>query len=125
MVQIPNRPGRAASDLQYQEMCERVAGFQDRLGTPLDPGIFETVVMLNLQGFPTLQSCEGHLDHGCFYPWVTVVDQQQDRLVSQLWVQVCDLQAKAQTPGTQEACDTWLAADVALQLVVARYEQGN
>lgn len=44
----------------YQEMHARVATFTDKLGTPIDPGIFETVVALNLLGLHTLQSCEGH-----------------------------------------------------------------
>ncbi|MDQ2902785.1 MAG: hypothetical protein M3Y81_04435 [Chloroflexota bacterium] len=42
----------------------------DRLGCSIDEGILEIVVALNLLGFPTCQSCEGHLDDGLPYPWV-------------------------------------------------------
>lgn len=42
----------------------------DRLGCPIDEGILEMVVALNLLGFQTCQSCEGHLDEGHPYPWI-------------------------------------------------------
>lgn len=42
----------------------------DGLGYPIDEGIREVVVALNLLGFRTSQSCEGHLDGGHPYPWV-------------------------------------------------------
>lgn len=42
----------------------------DGQGCPIDEGIVETVVALNLLGLPTCQSCEGHLDDGWPYPWV-------------------------------------------------------
>ncbi|HEU5382600.1 MAG TPA: hypothetical protein VFV38_44905 [Ktedonobacteraceae bacterium] len=42
----------------------------DRTGCSIDGGILEAVVALNLLGFPTCQSCEGHLDGGLPYPWI-------------------------------------------------------
>jgi len=42
----------------------------DGMGYPIDDGILETVVALNLLGLRTCQSCEGHLDDGLPYPWV-------------------------------------------------------
>ncbi|HEU5383148.1 MAG TPA: hypothetical protein VFV38_47720 [Ktedonobacteraceae bacterium] len=42
----------------------------DRLGCPIDEGILETVIALNLLGFPTAQSCEGHLDRKYPSPWI-------------------------------------------------------
>ncbi len=42
----------------------------DGQGCPVDEGITETVVALNLLGLHTCQSCEGHLDDGWPYPWV-------------------------------------------------------
>ncbi len=44
----------------------------DALGNPIDEGIFETVVALNVVGIPTTQSCEGHLGYGLPYPWVDI-----------------------------------------------------
>lgn len=35
----------------------------------IEPGIRESVRVLNSEGFRTLQSCEGH---GVCYPWVTL-----------------------------------------------------
>jgi hypothetical protein len=104
-------------------MHERVATFTDKLGMPVDPGIFETVVVLNLLGLHTFQSCEGHIDHGAPYPWVTVVDEEQERLFNRRWLAVCQLEEQAKEAGTQEAYDRYLAADVQLRLVIARSEQ--
>src|SRR4051812_35177425 len=52
-----------------EEKFKRVA---DRLGRPIDDGIFKTVVALNVLGISTRMSCEGHLDHGLPYPWVDI-----------------------------------------------------
>ncbi len=57
---------------RWERMATQLAQVTDRLGNPIDPGIFETVVTLNLLGFPTVMSCEGHLDHGMGAPWVDV-----------------------------------------------------
>ncbi|MEI7810598.1 MAG: hypothetical protein WCI41_03535 [bacterium] len=43
----------------------------------LDEGIRETVVALNLLGFPTIQSCEAHLDHGSPGPWVMIAAKNE------------------------------------------------
>jgi len=53
-------------------LCQRVA---DRLGTPLDPHIFEIVVALNLLGIVTIASCEGHEDHGTHAPYIDIKAQ--------------------------------------------------
>lgn len=46
----------------------------DRLGMPIDSEILKTVTLLNLLGFPTRQSCHGHLHindkEGLPYAWV-------------------------------------------------------
>ena len=50
---------------KQEEWKKREAEIQettDGLGLPLDKGIVEGVVALNLFGFPTSQSCEGHFD---------------------------------------------------------------
>jgi hypothetical protein len=54
----------------WEEAEAFAAHLVDRLGCPIDSGIREAVVALNLLDFPTSQSCEGHLDHGCSYPWI-------------------------------------------------------
>ena len=40
----------------------------------MDNGIKKTVALLNLLGYTTLASCEGHLDptHGSLFPWIHV-----------------------------------------------------
>ena len=56
----------------WQEAAVYFEKVTDRLGRPIDVGIFDTVVALNVLGIPTLQSCEGHLTHGLPYPWVDI-----------------------------------------------------
>lgn len=58
----------------WQEMRSRVTHMKDKLGKEVDPGIAETVVVLNLLSIPTTQSCEGHLDHGTGAPWIDIED---------------------------------------------------
>lgn len=54
----------------WKETENSLRQITDELGCPIDEGILETVVALNLLGLPTCQSCEGHLDDGLPYPWV-------------------------------------------------------
>lgn len=56
---------------EWQEVGERVAHLVDKLGRGIDPHIVDTVIALNALGIETSQSCEGHLDHGRPYPWIT------------------------------------------------------
>lgn len=67
---------REVKEQQWQTMATRVAQMKDKLGKGIDPGIFETVVVLNLLGLPTTQSCEGHLDRAAGAPWVDIGDTQ-------------------------------------------------
>lgn len=55
---------------QRDQLAEEIDAWADGLGYPLDEGIKETVIVLNLLGFTTNGSCEGHLNWGCAYPWV-------------------------------------------------------
>ncbi len=57
-------------ELRWQEMTKYCSHITDRLGQPIDQGILETVIALNVLGIPTVQSCEGHVDHGICAPWV-------------------------------------------------------
>ena len=44
----------------------------DKLGVPIESGIFDTVLYLNSLGFPTTQSCEGHIGQSLVAPWVEI-----------------------------------------------------
>jgi hypothetical protein len=57
---------------KWDELAKKFSRFTDRIGMPIDEGIFETVVALNALDIPTSMSCEGHLDHGLPYPWIDV-----------------------------------------------------
>ncbi len=103
-------------------MYERVSTLTDKLGTPIDPGIFETVVALNLLGLHTLQSCEGHLDHGCPYPWVTIIDEERSRTFNRMWLSVCELEEQAKASRTATAYDCYLSADIQLRALLAKWE---
>ncbi|GER84439.1 hypothetical protein KTAU_30750 [Thermogemmatispora aurantia] len=104
----------------WQQACDALAQLTDALGTPIDPGIVETVVLLILLGFPTVPSCEGHLDHGTPYPWVTVVDRALQRRFLQQWQQVCQLQEQAHQSGDPAALDRSYRALAELQLAQAQ-----
>lgn len=54
----------------WEEAFAEAQQYVDGLGCGIDQGILETVVALNLLGFRSTASCEGHLDHGHAYPWV-------------------------------------------------------
>lgn len=108
---------------QYHEVCAYVQSLRDRLDIPIDPGIFETVVALNLLNLLTFQSCEGHLDHGCPYPWVTVIDSERRSQYLRMWMQVCELEKQAEE--SLEACERYLTADVALRARCIDWEVGD
>ncbi len=55
---------------QWDQMEMRFQKAVDGLGKPIDPGVKDTVVVLNLLGFATIRSCEGHIDWGRGYPWI-------------------------------------------------------
>lgn len=122
MVHAPSRQNASTLEQRYQEMREQVLTFTDKLGAPIDPGILETVVMLNLLGLRTSQSCEGHLEHGCPYPWVMVMDNERSRAFNRMWLQVCELEEQAKTAMTVQAYDCYLSADTHLRACIARWE---
>jgi hypothetical protein len=53
----------------HQQECAMIA---DQLNTPLDPGIFATIVAFHALQIYTIGSCEGHLDHGSGAPYVDI-----------------------------------------------------
>ncbi len=54
----------------YKRIKRKLEQTGDKLGRPIDPLVFETVLYFNLLGIETAASCEGHLDHGVAAPWV-------------------------------------------------------
>jgi hypothetical protein len=106
----------------WEEGCTAVEQFTDHLGATVDRGIFETVVALNLLGFRTYQSCDGHLDHGAFYPWVDVVDIERERAAMKEWINVCELEELAEATQTEEAYERYLAADTEMRCRSSRWE---
>ncbi len=58
---------------KWREVIRHLRDVTDGNGMPIDPGILETCVILNLLDFRTEMSCEGHLDHGLPYPWVRII----------------------------------------------------
>lgn len=63
---------KTQKEQQWQQRVNELGHITDALRKPIDLGIFETVVALNLFDIHTTQSCEGHLDRGIAAPWVEV-----------------------------------------------------
>ncbi|MBE3560460.1 MAG: hypothetical protein IMW89_14735 [Ktedonobacteraceae bacterium] len=58
------------AEATFEEAEAEVRQWGDRQGNGIDPLMIPVVAGLNLLGIRTIQSCEGHLDHGFGYPWV-------------------------------------------------------
>jgi hypothetical protein len=73
----------------WNDMAAQVDTWVDGLGMGIDPEIKNTVIVLNLLGFKTDASCQGHIDRGVPAPWVdfTVKDPELDALHKQ-WVAI-------------------------------------
>lgn len=56
----------------WKSMSAEVDTWADAIGNPIliEPGIKDTVIVLNLLGFKTRGSCEGHIGWRCASPWV-------------------------------------------------------
>jgi len=120
MVDTPHR--QQTEEERYQEMSAYVSNLTDKLGMPIDSGIFETVVVFNLLGLQTFQSCEGHMDHGCPYPWVMVIDNERSRIFNRMWMRVCELEKHAKVAQIKEAYDCYLSADIYLRVLMVKWE---
>ncbi len=67
------RPTNTALEQRKEQWEQTLAGLdriRDGLGHGIEEGIKEAVVGLQLRGFKTTGSCEGHNDWGLPYPWV-------------------------------------------------------
>lgn len=62
----------------WQTLEKEVDTWTDALGMPIDPKIKDIVIVLNLLGFKTEQSCQGHIDHGRAYPWVAFLVENRE-----------------------------------------------
>jgi len=60
---------------EWEALVEHFSRVTDAHGRPIDPEIFETVVVLNALGIPTIMSCGGHIDdgRGLLLPWIDMV----------------------------------------------------
>ena len=65
---------------KWEELAKRFKETTDKLGMPIDSGIFDLVVTLNALDFPTSASCWGHLERGVAAPWVDI----QPKLTSEI-----------------------------------------
>ncbi len=57
---------------KWNEAVSIAEKITDKLGKKIDSGIKETVVAFLVNGFDTIGSCEGHVDHGYPYAWIDV-----------------------------------------------------
>lgn len=62
----------------FDDTKKRFSSKTDSLGQPIDLGIVKTVAILNLLGFNTSQSCEGHKSWGNCYPWIDIKPEEDD-----------------------------------------------
>ena len=58
---------------KLQETIDELSTQTDVNGTTIDPGIITTVALLNMHGFPTYSSCEGHVDKAKPYGWIKFI----------------------------------------------------
>jgi len=72
-------------EIGWENKLREIEGVKDSLDEEIDDGIKETVAAINLNGFPTSGSCEGHLDHGTAAPWVEISDpnEPEERFVGE------------------------------------------
>lgn len=70
------KPELAEKAQRFEEIKVNLETVVDAEGKGIDAGIKETVAGLVAHGFPTVQSCEGHVDANEGYPapWVSIAD---------------------------------------------------
>lgn len=69
--------------LKYEEAIKKTASYQDALGLGMDKGIIETVTLLQLLGYITCGSCEGHVGvkSGELSPWIDITIRVPKNLI--------------------------------------------
>jgi len=61
---------------------KEVSSFSDKLGTKVDPEIFDLVVALRLHGFNTVNSCQGHVKKRSlgFSPSISITTEKETHI---------------------------------------------
>ncbi len=75
---ISSKQANPEKQQRWQAMEKEIDSITDGLGLGIDPGIKTTVIVLNLLGFKTSQSCEGHIGRGLPYPWIDFETENQE-----------------------------------------------
>src|SRR5665648_313015 len=60
-------------ELRRKNIEDEVEHITDGMGRKVDGGIKEAVITFKLGGFATGDSCEGHVERGCPFPFVDIV----------------------------------------------------
>lgn len=56
----------------WEEALALVQHLRDKIGKTVDKNIEETIATFYLHGINTVASCEGHLDHGTYAPYIDI-----------------------------------------------------
>jgi hypothetical protein len=83
---LERESARKAKQQQWDHLKRQYERVTDALGKRIDPGILETVVVLNALHMHTTASCEGHLDWGTGAPWIDIAApgvEEEDRNASE------------------------------------------
>lgn len=70
--------------MKWSQLEDKATKIADKLGKQLDKGIKEVVISLWSLGFPTLGSCEGHIDWGVKAPWVDIGEDLPEKELEKL-----------------------------------------
>jgi hypothetical protein len=74
---------------------------------PIDKGIFDTVVVLNVLDINTSMSCEGHLDHGRAAPWICFHTQGPNQLLTRVREATDQLECLKAEHAPDEEIEKW------------------
>ncbi len=91
----PENPSESESKKkEWEKRLMELENVVDGLGHPIEEGIKEGVVALNMLGFSTSGSCEGHDDWGLPTPWVQMETDNKPRYKfegeSELWKSILE-----------------------------------
>jgi hypothetical protein len=63
----------------WEEKAREIKQTTEKLGHPIENGIKDVVIALNLVGLPTSASCEGHHNWGLGAPWVEIAASKRPK----------------------------------------------
>lgn len=110
------------SQLTWEEAIVTVKTMVDRLGKRVDEGIIETVAVLNLLGFRTSQSCEGHLHRACPHPWV-MIDADREHEIDQKWLAMHKLEEQARESRKIDDYDRYISSYIQYRLLAEQWRR--